>query len=179
MKGTARMAHLVALLVLTCLVAQSLSIEMFSSIGKYDYGEGGVLLPDAEITLLDQEGPGVITLFQFASEFDYYEDTIFRFYYDGESEPHASAALFKRMWHSEEPRLGSNGKGSFYLSIPIPLSQRLRITAQISSQVKVPQLAYWTIRGTLGVSPEIGAMRLPDTARLGIHEIDEEIAYPL
>jgi len=177
MKGTAWIG--LAALFLLALASKGQALEMFSSIGKYDYGEGGVLLPGTEITLLDQAGPGAITLFQFASEYDLYEETIFRFYYDGESVPHTSAKLFKGMWHSDEPRLGSNGKGSFYLSVPIPLSTHLRITAEMSEESETPQLAYWTIRGVQGSSAEIGAMTLPDRARLRLYELEEEIAYPL
>ena len=72
MKGTAWIG--LAALFLLALASKGQALEMFSSIGKYDYGEGGVLLPGTEITLLDQAGPGAITLFQFASEYDLYEE---------------------------------------------------------------------------------------------------------
>lgn len=50
------------------------SFETFSSIGKYDYGIKGVLLNGVEIELIDQEGPGTINIFQFATDFEGYEE---------------------------------------------------------------------------------------------------------
>ena len=50
--------------------------EIFSAIGKYDAGQGGILLPGGVETLLvEQEGPGYISHFQFAAdEFTGYSD---------------------------------------------------------------------------------------------------------
>ena len=48
--------------------------EVFTSVGKYDYGNGGVLFPDGETVLIEETGPGMINNFQFAADFDGYEN---------------------------------------------------------------------------------------------------------
>ena len=48
--------------------------EVFTSVGKYDYGNGGVLFPDGETVLIEEDGPGMINTFQFAGDFDGYEN---------------------------------------------------------------------------------------------------------
>ena len=62
------------LLVLLLFCAPLALCQLFSSVGKYDSGKGGLLYPGVETTLIDQEGPGVIELLQFASEFTGYEE---------------------------------------------------------------------------------------------------------
>lgn len=60
---------------------QSVStLEAFSSIGKYDYGHKGFLLKGVEIELIYQEGPGIINSFQFAADFEGYDEVRFEIY---------------------------------------------------------------------------------------------------
>ena len=105
--------------------------EVFSSIGKYDAGKGGFLLPGIETLLIDQEGPGYISHFQFAAdEFPGYSSVNFlfyfllclywshknqlnfKFYYDDETESSFTSNLFDLMYHSSEPLFGTNSKGT-------------------------------------------------------------------
>mgnify|MGYP005997567701 CR=1 FL=1 len=68
------MMKLAPLVVVLVFISLASSLELFTATGKYDYGYGGVLLPGLEMALIEQEGPGVIDSFQFASDFDGYED---------------------------------------------------------------------------------------------------------
>ena len=53
------------------------NLETFSSIGKFDLGIGGVINSLSETPVLQQDGKGVVSYFQFNADYEHYEEVCF------------------------------------------------------------------------------------------------------
>ena len=77
-------------------------------------------------------------------------------------------------------RIGKTGTGAtVYNTYRIPFGKRIRVTGQLARDTPGRPLFWWIIRGTENLPVELGGVRLPDTARLRLHKLENHLAKPL
>jgi hypothetical protein len=159
-------------------------LKTFSSIGK----ELGVLNGYGEAELLRHEGRGSLTHMWFGGDWPGYERTRIRVYVDGEATPSIDMEL--GLGHgvgfadSDAPwggsRLGKTGHPSgLYNTYRIPFGKSIRVTGQRSRQSPDGAPFWWIMRGTENLPVSLGGVRLPDSARLKLHKVEQYSAKRL
>jgi hypothetical protein len=159
-------------------------LKTFSSIGKGSAALDGY----HEAELLRYDGKGCLTHTWFGGDWQGYEKTRVRVYVDGERVPSIDMALDMGHGYSfGEPaapwggkRLGKTGHPSgIYNTYRIPFGTSVRVTAQRSTGSPQSSPFWWIIRGTENLPVTVGGVRLPDSARLKLHRLENYTARPM
>jgi hypothetical protein len=159
-------------------------LKMFSSMGK----ELDVLNGYHEAELLRHEGRGCLTHMWFGGDWPGYERTRIRIYVDGEETPSIDMEL--GLGHgvgfadSDAPwgcnRVGKTGHPSgLYNNYRIPFGKRIRVTGQRFRNSPDGAPFWWIVRGTENLPVSLGGVRLPDSARLKLHKVEQHSAKRL
>lgn len=154
--------------------------QTFSAMGK----EVSILEAGKEVELFRRAGKGCLTHMWFAMD----ERVRIRIYVDGETTPSIDMAM--DMGHGYAfgsppepwgvPQMGR--LGGVYNNYRIPFGKGVRVTVLPTTKVFDSvnrQLAWWIIRGTEGLPVTVGGVKLPDSARLRLHRLDNYRAKPL
>ena len=160
------------------------ALKTFSSIGKGSPALDGY----HEAELLRHEGKGCLTHMWFGGDWPGYEKTRLRIYVDGEQRPSIDMELglghgyafgeAAAPWGSE--RLGKTGHPSgVYNTYRIPFGTSVRVTAQRDRKSPEASAFWWIVRGTENLPVTIGGVRLPATARLKLHRLENHTARPM
>ncbi len=155
-------------------------LRTFSSIGK----EVPLLEAGKEKEIFRQEGSGCLTHMWFAMD----ERTRIRVYVDGEQTP--SIDMTQDLGHGyawggpPEPwgvtQMGR--QGGVYNTYRIPFGKGIRVTILPTADVfdtVTKNLAWWIIRGSKNLPITIGEVKLPTSARLRLHRLENYTAKPL
>ncbi len=143
----------------------------FGTMGK----ERFVLEPGRETTLYERPGAGHLTHMWFGGDWPGYLRTRIRISVHGEPTPSIDMEL--GLGHGvgfEDPaapwgthRIGKTGHPSgLFNTHRIPFGSGIRVTAQLADGVIEKPPFWWIIRGVEGLTPEIGGIPLPPSARL-------------
>ena len=160
------------------------SLKTFSSVGK----ELGVLDGYKEAELLRHEGKGCLTHMWFGGDWPGYTKTRLRVYVDDEQAPSIDMELGlghgvgfgenAAPWGSE--KMGKTGDPSgLYNTYKIPFGKSIRVTAQRAKDSPDHAPFWWIIRGTENLPVSLAGVRLPDSARLRLHRLENHVAKPL
>ena len=117
-----------------------------------------------------------------------YERTRIRIYVDGEEIPSIDMEL--GLGHgvgfadSDAPwgcrHVGKTGHPSgLYNNYRIPFGKRIRVTGQRSRNSPDGAPFWWIVRGTENLPLSLGGVRLPDSARLKLHKVEQYSAMRL
>jgi hypothetical protein len=159
-------------------------LRTFSVAGK----ERPVLNGYVEAELLKHDGQGCLTHMWFGGDWSGYEKTRIRVYVDGEASPSIDMQLglghgygfgeSAAPWGSQ--KLGKTGHPSgVYNTYRIPFGKCIRVTAERDKASPDGAPFWWIIRGTENLPATIAGMRLPASARLKLHKLENHIAKPL
>ena len=159
-------------------------LKTFSAIGKERPDLNGY----KEAELLRHEGKGCLTHMWFGGDWPGYDKTVLRVYADGEGRPSIEMELGlghgvgfgdnAAPWGSE--KMGKTGHPSgIYNTYRTPFGKSLRVTAQRAKDSPDGAPFWWIIRGTENLPVTLGGVRLPETARLKLHKLENHIAKPL
>ncbi len=159
-------------------------LKMFTSIGK----ERDLLNGYQEAELLRHEGRGCLTHMWFGGDWPGYERTRICIYVDGEETPSIDMEL--GMGHgvgfadSDAPwgcsRVGKTGHPSgLYNTYRIPFGKSIRVTGKRSKSSPDGAPFWWIVRGTENLPVSLGGVRLPDSARLKLHKVEQYSAKRL
>lgn len=159
-------------------------LKTFSAIGKGSaaldgYGEAG---------LLRHPGKGCLTHMWFGGDWKGYDRTRIRVYVDGEKKASIDMELGLghgigfgddwAPWGSE--RMGKTGHPSgLYNTFRIPFGKGVRVTAQRPRDAAAASPFWWIVRGTEHLPVVIGGIRLPASARLRLHRLEQYTAKPM
>jgi hypothetical protein len=160
------------------------NLKTFSRIGK----GSDTLDSGAEAELLRHEGRGCLTHAWFGGDWPGYEKTRIRVYVDGEEQASIDMELGlghgygfgdkAAPWGSE--RMGKTGQPSgVYDTYRIPFGKGVRVTAQRWKDSPKTAPFWWILRGTENLPVIVGGVRLPDSARLKLHKLEDYTAKPL
>ncbi|MGO8699701.1 MAG: DUF2961 domain-containing protein [Limisphaerales bacterium] len=158
-------------------------LKTFSSIGK----ELAVLNSYQEAELLRHEGKGCLTHMWFGGDWPGYDKTVVRVYVDGEAQPSIEMELGLghgvgfgddgAPWGSE--KMGKTGHPSgLYNTYKIPFGTSIRVTAQRDKESPDGAPFWWIVRGTENLPVTFAGVRLPETARLKLHKLENHVAQP-
>jgi hypothetical protein len=159
-------------------------LKTFGTAGK----ELRVLKGDTEAELFAHRGKGCLTHMWFGGGWKGCERTRIRIYVDGETNASIDMELY--LGHGigfgdafapwGVARIGKTGGGAnVYDTYRIPFGKSIRVTAQRAPDAEDNPLFWWIIRGTENLPVEIGGVKLPDTARLRLHKLENFTAQPL
>lgn len=159
------------------------SLRTFCVSGK----ERGVLNGYGEAEILRQSGRGCLTHMWFGGDWPGYERTRIRVYVDGAAEPSIDMELglghgygfgdASAPWGTA--KLGKTGHPSgIYNTYKIPFGNGVRVTAQRFKDSPDGAPFWWIVRGTENLPVTIAGVRLPDTARLVLHRLENHLAQP-
>lgn len=140
-----------------------------------------------EAELLRRLGKGCLTHMWFGGDWPGYHETVLRVYVDGEESPSIAMELGlghgvgfgekTAPWGSE--KMGKTGHPSgIYNTYPIPFGHGIRVTAQRAKESPDGAPFWWIIRGTENLPVTLGGVRLPETARLKLHKLENYLAKP-
>lgn len=160
------------------------NLKTFSTIGK----ELRVLNGYDEAELLLHDGRGCLTHMWFGGDWPGYDQTVLRIYVDGEQQPSIEMDLGlghgvgfsddAAPWGSE--KMGKTGHPSgLYNTFKIPFGKSIRVTAQRAKDSPDGAPFWWIIRGTENLPVTLAGVRLPETARLKLHKLENYVAKPL
>ncbi len=160
------------------------NLKTFGTIGK----ELRVLKGDTEAELFQHTGKGCLTHMWFGGGWKGCENTRLRIYVDGETNASIDMELYlghgigfaddSAPWGVA--RIGKTGTGAnVYDTYRIPFGKSIRVTAQRAPGADDNPLFWWIIRGTENLPVELGGVKLPDTARLRLHKLENYTAKPL
>jgi hypothetical protein len=164
--------------------ADTSKLKTFGTIGK----EVRPLKGDAEAELFRHQGRGCLTHMWFGGGWKECERTRVRIYIDGEIQPSIDMELYLghgigfgddfSPWGTA--RIGKIGTGtSVYNTYHIPFGTSVRVTAQRSPHASEAPEFWWIIRGTENLPVMLGGVKLPDSARLKLHKVEDYTARPL
>ncbi len=159
-------------------------LKTFSAVGK----QLPVLNGYQEAQLLRHKGKGCLTHMWFGGDWPGYDKTCLRVYVDGEPQPSIEMELGlghgvgfgdeAAPWGSE--KMGKTGHPSgFYNTYKIPFGKSIRVSAQRSKDAPDGAPFWWIIRGTENLPVTLAGVRLPNTARLKLHKLENHVATPL
>jgi len=159
-------------------------LKTFCAIGKERPDLNGY----KEAELLRHEGMGCLTHMWFGGDWPGYDKTTLRVYVDGEEQPSIEMELglghgvgfgdTTAPWGSE--KMGKTGHPSgLYNTYKIPFGKSIRITAQRAKDSPDSAPFWWIIRGTENLPVTLAGVRLPETARLKLHKLENHVAKPL
>jgi len=158
-------------------------MKTFSAIGK----GSGALDGHHEATLLEHAGRGCLAHMWFGGDWEGYNRTRIRVYVDGETSPSIDMEL--GLGHGDGfdtpgpwggVRMGRTGNQSgVYNTFRIPFGRHIRVTGQRHPEGPENSPFWWILRGTEGLSVELGGVELPDHARLKLHSVKDYEAKPL
>jgi hypothetical protein len=159
-------------------------LKTFSSAGK----ELPVLDGYNETELLRHEGKGCLTHMWFGGDWPGYHKTRIRIYVDGKTQPSIDMELglghgvgfgdSAAPWGSE--KMGKTGHPSgLYNTFRIPFGRSIRVTGQRNKESPDKARFWWIIRGTENLPVTLAGVRLPETARLRLHKLEDHTAKPL
>ena len=160
------------------------TLKTFGTMGK----ELRVLKKGEETDLFKYEGKGCITHMWFGGSFKGVEYTDIRIYVDGEEEASIDMELFLghgigfgdnyAPWGTE--RMGNiGGNSGIYNTYKIPFGSKIRVTAQLASDADENPMFWWIIRGTENLPIIFSGVKLPESARLKLHKLENHLAEPL
>lgn len=158
-------------------------MRLFGTMGKE-----GRLIPGEEKVLFEQVGPGTLTHMWFGGDWKGWGDTRLRVYVDAEEKPGIDMGLFLGHgigWGNDAApwgtsRLGKTGRPSgIYNTYKIPFGKGVKVTAQLSPEVRKPQVFWWTVRGLTDYPVQLGGIQLPPSARLRLHRVERASFAPL
>jgi len=114
-----------------------------------------VIAAGATLTIMDNEGPGVIRHIWITLDSKFYRDIVVRFYWDGEEQPSVECPVGDLMccsWNARQNILSLpinvNPSGGMNCYFPMPFRQHARITVTNDSPNELPHFFY-TINYTL------------------------------
>lgn len=159
-------------------------LKTFCSIGKERPDLNGY----KEAELLRHAGKGCLTHMWFGGDWPSYDKTVLRVYVDGEQQPSIEMELglghgvgfgdTAAPWGSE--KMGKTGHPSgLYNTYKIPFGKSIRVTAQRAKDSPDGAPFWWIIRGTENLPVTLVGVRLPETARLKLHKLENHVAKPL
>src|SRR5271157_2146420 len=163
--------------------ADTSKLKTFGTIGK----EVRPLKGDTEAELFHYDGKGCLTHMWFGGGWKECERTRVRVYIDGEIKPSIDMELYLghgigfgddfSPWGTA--RIGKIGTGtSVYNTYRIPFGTSVRVTAQRSPNAPDAPEFWWIIRGTENLPVMLGGVKLPDSARLKLHKVEDYTARP-
>ena len=159
-------------------------LKTFGTMGK----EVKPLSVGQEAELFRYEGRGCLTHMWFGGGWKGCEKTRLRIYVDGEQQAAIDMELYlgHGIGFGDEfapwgiARIGKTGTGAnVYNTYRIPFGKSVRVTAQLGPDASGHPLFWWIIRGTENLPVTLGGVRLPDTARLKLHKLENHTAKPL
>jgi len=141
-----------------------------------------------EAELLLHKGKGCLTHMWFGGDWPGYDKTVIRVHVDGEERPSIEMELGlghgvgfgdkAAPWGSET--MGKTGYPSgLYNTYKIPFGNGIRITAQRAKDSPDGAPFWWILRGTENLPVTLAGLRLPDSARLKLHKLENHVAKPL
>jgi hypothetical protein len=147
-----------------------------------------ILKEGKEVVLFEHEGKGCMTHFWFGGNFAGVEDTRIRYYVDGEKMPSIDMDLY--MGHGigfndnhapwSNKHMGKIGKrNGIFNNYRIPFGKSIRVTAQRSPDSDGSKFIWWIIRGVENGRVRLGGVELPETARLKLHRVENQVFKPL
>ena len=159
-------------------------LKTFCSIGKERPDLNGY----KEAELLRHEGKGCLTHMWFGGDWPGYDKAVLRVYADGEQRPSIEMELglghgvgfgeTAAPWGSE--KMGKTGHPSgLYNTFKVPFGKSIRVTAQRAKDSPDGAPFWWIIRGTENLPVTLAGVRLPETARLKLHKLENHVAKPL
>jgi len=160
------------------------NLKTFGTAGK----EQRVLKGDTEAELFQHTGKGCLTHMWFGGAWKGCERTRLRIYVDGETNAAIDMELYlgHGIGFGDELApwgvacIGRTGGGvNVYDTYRIPFGKSIRVTGQRAPDADDNPLFWWIIRGTENLPVEIGGVKLPDTARLRLHKLENYTAQPL
>jgi hypothetical protein len=158
-------------------------VKTFGTAGK----ELSVLKAGQEAELFKRDGGGVLTHMWFGGDWPGYLRTHIRVYVDGEAKASIDMEIGLGIGIGfEDPaspwgiaRMGKTGQPSGdYNTFRIPFGNGLRVTAQLAGDVKQEPVFWWIIRGSENLPIHIGGVKLPASARLKLHKLENYDAKP-
>lgn len=159
-------------------------LKTFGTMGK----EVKPLSADKEAELFRYDGKGCLTHMWFGGAFKGVAQTRIRVYVDDEPTPSIDMELYlgHGIGFGDDfapwgiARIGKAGApNSVYNTYRIPFGRNVRITGQLGPDTPGSPLFWWIIRGTENLPVELGGVRLPETARLRLHKLENHLAKPL
>jgi hypothetical protein len=165
-------------------ISESLAdLRTFTVSGK----ERTVLNGYCEAELFRHSGAGCLTHMWFGGDWPGYERTRIRIYVDGERTPSINMEL--GMGHGygfgdEHAPWGSSAMGKtghpsgLYNTYKIPFGRGIRVTAQRYKESPDGSAFWWIVRGTENLPVSVAGVRLPSSARLRLHTVDDYLAQP-
>jgi len=159
-------------------------LKTFGTMGK----EQRILVGGVEAELFQHTGKGCLTHMWFGGGWKDCGKTRLRIYVDGETNASIDMELYlgHGIGFDDEfapwgtARIGKLGTGtSVYDTYRIPFGKRIRVTAQLAPGVNENPQFWWIIRGTENLPVDLGGVRLPATARLKLHKLENHTAQPL
>jgi hypothetical protein len=160
------------------------TLKTFGTMGK----EVKPLSADQEAELFRQDGKGCLTHMWFGGAIKDGDHTRIRVYVDGEAQAAIDMELYlgHGIGFGDESapwgiaRIGKTGGGNnVYNTYRIPFGKSIRVTGQLGPDTPGRPLFWWIIRGTENLPVELGGVRLPDTARLRLYNLENHLAKPL
>jgi len=180
-------AAAVALTLTSASQAAELDLSKFKTFGTM----GKQVTPlsvEKEADLFSFAGKGCLTHMWFGGGWKGCEHTRLRIYVDGETNASIDMELYlgHGIGFGDEfspwgtARIGKIGTGtSVYDTYRIPFGKSVRVSAQLSAGVEGHPQFWWIIRGTENLPVDIGGVKLPETARLRLHKLENHTAQPL
>lgn len=141
-----------------------------------------------EAELFEHTGKGCLNHMWFGGSWPDYGKITIRVYVDGESAPSIEMELF--MGHGigfqdqAAPwgvrRIGKTGEPSgVYNTYRIPFGKSVKVTAQLAETSPKDQPFWYIIRGVENEPVVFNGVKLPDSARLHLHKLENYTAQPL
>ena len=158
-------------------------MNLFGTMGKER-----VLTPGRELTLFEEGGSGTLTHMWFGGSWPGWGNTRIRVYVDGEQQAGIDMGLFMGHgigWNDDDAPWGTNRIGKtghpsgVYNTYKIPFGNRVKVTAELASEVHQPQTFWWIVRGVTNYAAYVGHIALPASARLRLHRKENFRAKPL
>lgn len=160
------------------------SLKLIGTMGK---GQR-VLEGGKEAVLFEYKGKGCLRHFWFGGNFKGVEDTLIRYYIDGEEIPSIDMRLFlghgigfndqNAPWATKY--IGKIGKqNGIFNNYQVPFGKSIRVTAQKAENTDPNPQIWWIIRGLEDDRVSLGGKQLPQTARLRLIKLEDFDAEPL
>lgn len=160
------------------------NVSTFTHVGKEEHPFRTM----AEAQLAIQDGKGSIDHMWFGGDFPNYSKLRIRIYIDHESSPSIDMELDMGAgvgfsdptapWGTKFSGITGAPSGVF-LNYRIPFAQSIRVTAELPIGVQGDVALWWIIRGVENLPLEFSGIRLPDSAKMRLHRLDNQHVQPL
>jgi hypothetical protein len=159
-------------------------VSTFTQVGK----EEQPFMATSEAVLAERSGKGYLDHMWFGGDFPNFTKLRIRVYIDREAIPSIDMELGFGVgvgfadpaapWGTAHSGITGAPSGIF-LNYRIPYSRNVRVTAELPSGVARDTVFWWIVRGVENLPLEISGLKLPETARLRLHKVENHCAEPL